>query len=266
MTELLAAGGCYNSMRYGRDGAGAGSRDWVAAANTAGAMFDTETLILAVCIDADDMNDATDATFKIQWKNDTDAGAFADLAGTGEIQWAEFSDLTDGATVTTDEDSGGNSVNCAAKGWSRRDGLEKMAANGFTRTVNQDAFEEFHWAISLSATDSGDAYSFRLTQSDATVIGTMSTALTVTTPGTITGTTKDTNGDALGSCFVACFEKTEGGGPPHDYVFKKKTTSHASTGAYSLSGINADGEFFVYSIKEDSPHVFDCTDDVLDPI
>ena len=147
MTELVPAGGCYNSMRYAVNGAGAGARNWVAAHNTAATMTDAQLLILAVCIDADDMNDATSATFKIQWANNTDSPTtWNDLASTGEIKWSSSTDLVDGNAVVAAEDSGGNVVNCTNKGWARRDGLEKEGANGFTRTITQDRYEEFHWA------------------------------------------------------------------------------------------------------------------------
>ncbi len=35
---------------------------------------------------------------------------------------------------------------------------------------------------------------------------------------------KNSGGSTLGSCFVAASEKTEGGGPPHDFVFRGKTS------------------------------------------
>lgn len=74
------------------------------------------------------------------------------------------------------------------------------------------------------------------------------------------GITKDKNGGVLGGCYVALF-KNEGGTPP-TYTFKAATTSDAVTGAYSFTG-HGDFNAMVYSIKLDSPHVFDATDNVI---
>jgi len=263
MGELLAAGGCYSSMRYARDGAGAGSRDWVVAHNTAGVMTDGEILILAVCIDADDMNDATDATFKIQWRNKTDAGSFADLAATGELKWSSSSDLSDGATVTADEDSGGNIVDCVGKGWSRRDGLEKEGANGFTRTILDDAFEEFHWAIDLSGAGLGDDFEFRLTESGGTVIGTMLDVLTVVKAGKIDGTTKNNDRtSAVGSVQVTATISDEGSPPKPVGSVISTVVSNSSTGVYSLVDLVSGSKYFLHFFKDDTNDLSDGSPEV----
>lgn len=267
MTELLAAGGCYNSMRYARDGAGAGERDWAAVYNTVASIGHMRRLILAVCIDADDMNDATDATFKIQWENNSDnPGTWNDLAATGEIKWASDTDLVDAATVTSAEDSGGNVVDCSTKGWSRRDGLEKEGANGFTRTIAQDAYEEFHWAIDLSGADyaNEDQYGFRLTQSDDTVIGTMSALLTVVTSGKIDGTTKNKDRtSAVGGVTVTAYASDEAGTDPKPIGrLVSQVVSHATTGVYSLMGLISGTKYFLHFYKDDTDDVSDGSPEV----
>jgi hypothetical protein len=78
---------------------------------------------------------------------------------------------------------------------------------------------------------------------------------------TISGVTKDKNGSILGSCEVALF-KADTATPP-SYEFKAKTTSDAVTGAYSFNVYDQDAQYMVYSIKDDTPHVFDATDNVL---
>jgi len=262
MGELLAAGGCYNSMRYARNGAGAGARDYVVAHNTAATMIHTDRLILAVCIDADDMNDATDATFKIQWENNTDSpGTWNDLAATGEIKWATDTDLVDGNAVVVAEDSGGNVVNCTAKGWSHRDGLEKESANGFTRTINQDAFEEFHWAVDLSGADHAneDQYGFRLTESGGTVIGTMSGLLKVVTAGKIIGTTKNKDRTAaLVSVQVTAYLSDEASPPKPTGAHVAQLVSSGSDGTYTLKGQLIGGKkYFLLFFKDATPDVSD---------
>ena len=261
MGELLAAGGCWNANRFARDGAGAGLRDWVSDVEGDADMIDTDVLILAVCIDADDMNDATSATFKIQWANHTDAPTtWNDLASTGEIKWATTSDLVDGATVVAAEDSGGN-TNCTAKGWSRRDGLEKEGANGFTRTIVQDAFEEFHWAIDLSGADSinGDQYKFRLTQSNGTVIGTGLGLLTVNKAGKIDGITKNADRSAVVTGVTVSAFRSDGASPnpKPTATLRSQAVSHATTGVYSLPDLFSGFDYFLHFYK-------DATDDLSD--
>jgi len=83
------------------------------------------------------------------------------------------------------------------------------------------------------------------------------------TQETITGITKDTAGDALGSCKVSLFKITSEG-PPETYEFIESTTSHVSTGAYTFTIDANSDKFMVYSEKDDSPHVFDATDNVIE--
>lgn len=262
MTELLAAGGCGNDNRIARDGAGAGARDWiddVGAANVT--MNQQELAIIAFCIDADDMNDATDATFKLQWRNVSDAGSFADLAATGEIKWSSSTDLVDGNAVVVAEDSGANSINCAGKGWTHRDGLEKEGANGFTRTIVQDRFEDFHWAVALDSADhgNGDQYEFRLTQSDATVIKLGTTKLTVVTAGKISGTTKNKNrSSAVVSVRVTVYLSDEGTPPKPVGPPVAQLVSSGSDGTYSAEEqIVSGGKYFCHFYKDDTDDLSD---------
>lgn len=79
---------------------------------------------------------------------------------------------------------------------------------------------------------------------------------------TLSGATKDKDGNALGSCTVELWKETAGG----DIRFIASTTSHASTGAYSFTVPNdTDAKFRTLAYKDDTPHVFDVTDRVLQP-
>lgn len=134
-------------------------------------------------------------------------------------------------------------------------------------TIGAGAYDEFtldqNFIDDLAAPD-GNGYVYVRYASDGTAkskTGEVQADLIVTLD-TLAGITKDNAGDVLVSCYVACFQKVEGGGPPHEYVWVASTTSHGTTGAYSFS-VAPSGEFFVYAIKEDTPHVFDVTDDVL---
>ena len=82
------------------------------------------------------------------------------------------------------------------------------------------------------------------------------------TSRTIEGITKDNAGSVLGSVVVSLF-KDKGSGV---FEYCDTTTSHSGTGAYSFTVLNDDESlFWVYGRKDDSPHVFDCSDPVLAP-
>lgn len=264
MPELLAIGGCYNAMRYARDGAGQGDRDWAAAHNVAATLTEAMRLILAVNVDGDDMDDATDATFKIQWENySDDPGTWNDLAATGEIKWAIDTDLINGNAVVEAEDSGGNVVDCSGRGWSHGDGREQEGVNGITFTVVDDVTVDFHWAIDLSGADAAneDEYNFRLCQSDDTVIGTMVARLTVVKAGKIDGVTQNIDRTAaVGGATVTAYESDEAGSDPKPISdgFKAQVVSHATTGVYSLTGNIVSGKkYFLHFYKDDAPDLSD---------
>jgi hypothetical protein len=88
MANFISNGGCSNGARVARDGAGAGARNWQAAADIdiTGWLLSWR-MIFATMWDSDDMN-SIDGDFQLQWRNVTDAGSFADLTATGEVKWA----------------------------------------------------------------------------------------------------------------------------------------------------------------------------------
>lgn len=77
------------------------------------------------------------------------------------------------------------------------------------------------------------------------------------------GVTKDKNGSVLGSC--KCFLWKDN--LDNTLTFVGYALSDAVTGAYSFTGItDNDAQYIVESWKDDTPHVFDMTDHVLQPI
>jgi len=80
--------------------------------------------------------------------------------------------------------------------------------------------------------------------------------------GDIAGITKDNDGVALVSCEVHLFKVT--GSAPKTHEFLSKQTSNGTTGAYSFPIFETVSPGHrVVAQKDDTPHVFDCTDDVL---
>lgn len=260
--ELLSAGGCYNSGRFALDGAGANVRNWRGAIDTDQVFTNTETLIVAVSMDADDMNEATDATFKLRWRNVTDAGSMADLASSGEIKWSTSSDLVDDQGLIEAEFSGGNSVDCVGKEWTTfaANAQEVEGANGKTITVPDDEIFEIQWAIDLSSADfaNGDQYEFAITESGGGAIGTLAGKLTVVEAGKIDGTTKnDDRTSAVVSVQVTCWLSDEASPPKPTGDIIVQLISSGSDGTYSLTGLVKDNKYFLHFFKDDTADLSD---------
>lgn len=266
MTNWISSGGCYNAMRWSHDGAGAGARDWAAAVDAdLGEYPKTIELILATSWDSDDM-DTISGDFELQFRNLTDAGAWTVMGAATEVAWGTGTDLVNGNAIVAAEELGVN--NCSGKGPSHLDGVEREGANSVTMSsIASKVFFDLHWAIDLSGATDAKEYEFRVVETGTSnVYATLAGTVVAGATGTISGVSKDKDGNDLGSCFVTVHQKVEGGGPPHLYDCKQATTSHATTGAYSFSDLLKSKEFFVYFTKENAPHVMDATDDVHVPV
>lgn len=78
----------------------------------------------------------------------------------------------------------------------------------------------------------------------------------------LAGVTKDKNDNILESCEVALF-KVVSEGPPTTYQFVESKTSDAVTGEYTFD-VPEGSKYMVYAIKDNTPHIFDATDNVLE--
>lgn len=76
---------------------------------------------------------------------------------------------------------------------------------------------------------------------------------------TVSGITKDKNGTALGSCHCfLCKDNLD-----NTITYRQYILSNVTTGAYSFTVYDDDAQYFIISWKDDTPHVFDVTDHVL---
>jgi hypothetical protein len=268
MAAFVDLGGCYNASRVAKDGAGAGSRDWQAAADTVVTGWRPSwRLIFATSWDGADM-DNYNGDFQLQWRND-DGGTFAVLASTGEVKWATDTDLVDGATVVAGEHNGAN--NCSGMLDGIGDGEEVEGDDASTTYVGvAKLYFDIQWAVDMSGATAGDTYEFRVVETGTSNVQSddpcTTTVKMAENNGTIDGITSDIDGSVLISCHVSLFEVTSEG-PPHEYEFVESQISHGTTGAYSFE-VWWDGTapyHMVYSSKDDTPHVFDATDNVVQP-
>ena len=77
------------------------------------------------------------------------------------------------------------------------------------------------------------------------------------------GVTKDKDGSILGNCLCFLFKDNQ----DNTLTYKAYILSNAVTGAYSFAGIlDDDAQYIVVAWKDNTPHVFDVTDHVLQPV
>jgi len=75
----------------------------------------------------------------------------------------------------------------------------------------------------------------------------------------LSGVTYDKNGDVLGSCECYLFKDNL----DNTLTFVDYALSNASTGAYTFTIFDGDAQYLVVAWKDDTPHIFDVTDHVL---
>jgi len=116
--------------------------------------------------------------YKLQWRNKTDAGSFADVGATGDITYSAVTDLVDGNALLTGE------AGCTGVGtW--QDGLESEDDNilpdSGTYSLADEYWTEFHWALDCSNALDGKEYEFQLLTTGDNVIGVCLATLTMAT-------------------------------------------------------------------------------------
>lgn len=205
-----------------------------------------------------------DRRYKLRWRDVTDAGSFADVAASGEISYTAVTVLVDGATL------GSGSKLCTGipePDW--QDGLESEADNECpdspgTYSLADDYYSEFQWALDCDGSEYEHEYEFELYEiTNGVSIGTCLATLTIK-PITykLEGVTKDKDGNTKGTC--ECYLCKDNGDNTCTYLAYDQSDG---SGNYIFTWIvDNDSAYFVISWKDDSPHVFDVTDHVLQPV
>jgi len=258
MADWVSNGGCINGIRYARDGAGAGSRDWVEDADTAAEFTTAEILIVAIAFDSDDMN-AIDGDFSLDWRNDTDGGSYAALAASGEIKWSSASnDLVNDNAVVEAEQNG--TENCSGMGVTNTNGVEREGANSVTMSsIGSKLVFDLQWAVDLSGCDPGDEYQFRVSENGSDSYKEFAALLTVVKAGKIDGITKNKDRSAAvgGMTVSAVISDGAGSDPKPTGPVVSQVVSHVSTGVYSLLGLRSGDDYFLHGYKDDADDVSD---------
>jgi len=218
--------------------------------------------ILATQVTAPDK--VIERRYKLRWRDYTDSGTFADVASTGEISYSATTVLVDGATLIES-----NKLCAGAPAGTWWDGLESEGDNELpdspdTYDLYYGEYTEFQWALDCSSADFEHYYEFELYEiTNGVAIGTaLSDVRTKYATYKLEGVTKDKDGNVKGTC--ECFLCKDNGDNTCTYVGYEQSDG---SGNYSFTGLeNNDAAYFVISWKDDTPHVFDVTDHVLQPI
>jgi len=114
--------------------------------------------------------------YKLQWRNKTDGGSFADVGSTGDITYSATTDLVDGDDLLTGE------AGCTGDGtW--QDGLESEGDNllpdSGTYSLADEYWSELHWALDCSNALDSKEYEFQLLTTGDNVIGVCLATLTI---------------------------------------------------------------------------------------
>lgn len=124
--------------------------------------------------------------FKIQWRDVTDSGSFADVAATGEIHYTTSTTvLSDGTDVTS-----GEAICSAYGGDTWQNGLENendlLCPDGAgTYTLSEDYYTEFHWALNPASAEPGHEYEFQVVDdANSVTIGTCGCTISMMGTGT----------------------------------------------------------------------------------
>jgi hypothetical protein len=262
----ISNGRCVNGIRYALDGAGAGSRNWIEAADVTAEATTAQVIIVAIAFDSDDMN-AINGDFYLEWRNETAAGSWSDLGSSGELKWSSSSDLSNGATVVEAEQNG--TENCSSMGVTNTNGVEREGANTVTMSgVSSKLVFDLQWAVDMSGADgaNGDQYAFRVSESGggSGVYKTFTALLTAAVAGKIDGTTKNSDRSAaVGGVTVTAYLSDAAGSDPKPIgAHVAQVVSHASTGVYSLTGLASGVAYFLHFYKDDTADLSDGSPEV----
>jgi hypothetical protein len=254
--------GCYNGVRFAEGVAGgAGTRTWLAAADTTVAdQPNNKTIIVAIAMDTDDMCSLSD-DMVIQWQDDTDVSGYSDLSGSGELTWSGVSDLSNGNAVVDAESMG--EENCSSMGVSHEDGVEREGANLIaTSGAGSKKVIDFHWCVDLSGATAAHDYSFRFrtqTGGGGDLIATTTAVVEVVAAGKIDGITKNSDRSAaLGSVTVSAYRSDDAGTDPAPTgPLISSVVSNVTTGVYSLTGLVSGFDYFLHFYKDDTADLSD---------
>ena len=200
-------------------------------------------------------------SFKLQWRNVSDGGTFADLVtGSGELRAGTS------AGCITNTDPVGSQDGCGTGTMSDSEEVENESPlQTASLTGTTDDHIEMQFCVDFINALDEKQYEFQLYSVTASIaLGAFTPKITtIALTYKIDGITKDKDGTALGSCHTFLVKDNL----DDTYTYKAYQLSNSSTGAYSFTGlVDNDANYQVIAWKDDTPHVFDVTDHILTPV
>jgi len=129
-----------------------------------------------------------------------------------------------------------------------------------TTTIDYGTLTSYNYVYTSGASTLPDPFGSTSTSTNQTLA--IYAVIEEATTYTIEGITYDVDGEVIGSCDCYLYKDNL----DDTLTFVDHVTSNATTGAYQFTGIgDTDAQYMVLAIKDDTPHVFDVTDHVLQP-
>ncbi len=211
-------------------------------------------------------------TLTVSDTNEPGAHAIYRISGWDSGQIPELSTVAEGSdaypnpTVLDPTGAAKDFLWILAAGWDRDRSVSAWNANFALNRLNESSGGSGGTCIGVSARKENvatkDPGSMTISSADTWIAWTVAVHPIVATYK-LDGITKDNIGSVLVSC--KCFLVKDNG--DDTYTFVAYLESDGVTGAYSFTGIvDNDAAYQVISWKDDSPHVFDVTDHVLQPV
>jgi len=132
---------------------------------------------LIYVVQLDEEKGAWASTYKLQWKNTTDSGGFADLAATGEINYSATTNLAQGTAVTS---RACTTAGASGSTWQNGEEVEG-ASTSDSINLADEYYTEVHFAINCASAKEGKTYDFQVIESGGgTAIGSFASSLIIT--------------------------------------------------------------------------------------
>ena len=181
------------------------------------------------------------AQYKLQWRDVTDAGSFADLASTGEIKWGTGTSLTNGTAVTVRACTGAGG---SGSTWQNGEEVEG-ASTADAINLADEYYTEIHFACSGATANHNHQYEFQLYDAtNSSAIGTLAAAITIqnSSPTVALGTPAD-NATVTDNTPALTFTGTDAEGNTVDYqgqVDTANTFDSGGSGSFDLKYIDVE--------------------------
>jgi len=175
-------------------------------------------------------------TYTLMWKNTTDTGAFANLAATGQINWAATTNLVQGTNVTTKLCT---AVGAAGSTWQNGEEVEGAATSDSIALVDE-YYTEIHFAINIASALEGKTYDFQIwenTGGTALAVAAAASLIVTSDQPTVVLNTADLTDFGADTTPTLEFTGTDASGSDVRYNIQIDTSSNFDSGGFGSEAL-----------------------------